>query len=358
MRRLSALALPTIALTLACTVSTAPPPETPATDTPAATPADGAPKDVADASAEGGDSKADEEAKQKAEMEKRMAQRLEQLEKTAADKKARFTPELSAKVAKLVSKTNRNLAAGLKKILASEHRTEGAADRDKYRHPLETLSFFGLTPKMKVFEVGQGAGWYTEILAPLLAKDGTLYLAGYDGDSTDPMVRFNARQTELFLEGGGPVYEKVQLVTQPDDPAAPINFGEKDSLDMILVVRMMHNVHRGKMWDRMLPSALEALKPGGVLGVVQHRAADGSNPDETAAKGYIAEDWLVEKVESYGFKLDGKSEVNANPKDTKDYEKGVWTLPPVFAEGDKDKDKYVEIGESDRSTLKFVKPRA
>lgn len=343
---------------LACSVSTAPPPQTPATETPATTPADGAPTEVADADTkEAGETAEDKEAKQKEEMQKRIAERLDKLEKSTAEKKARFTPELSAKVAKLTTKTHRNLASAMKKILASEHRTAGASDRDAHRHPMETMRFFGLTPKMKVFEVGQGAGWYTEILAPLLAKDGALYLAGYDSASDDPMVKFNARQTELFIEGGGPVYEKVQLVTQPEDPAAPINFGDKDSLDMILVVRMMHNVHRGKMWDRLLPPALEALKPGGVLGVVQHRAADGADPDETAPKGYVAEDWLIDKVEGYGFELDKKSDVNANPKDTKDYEKGVWTLPPVLAEGDKDKEKYTGIGESDRSTLKFVKPK-
>jgi predicted methyltransferase len=356
MRRTTALLIPTFALALACTVSSAPPTETPTDTTAPTTPAADAPTTVADPTISAEQAKKDEEAKKKAEQEKKIAARLAQLEKDAAAKKERWTPELSAEVERLVSKTHRNLDAGLAKILPSEHRTPGASERDTYRHPKETLKFFGLKPNMKVFEVGQGAGWYTEILAPLLAKNGTLYLAGYDSTSNDPLVKLNARQAELFVEGGGPVYSKIELVTQSSESDAPVNFGPPDSLDMIIVVRMLHNIHRGKVWDKMMPAALAALKPGGVLAVVQHRAADGSNPDETAPKGYLAQDWLTTKITGYGFELAGKSEVNANPKDTKDYDKGVWALPPVLAEGDKDKAKYLEIGESDRATLKFVKP--
>ncbi len=214
-----------------------------------------------------------------------------------------------------------------------------------------------MTPKSHVFEVGQGAGWYTEILAPLLAKEGKLYLAGYDAGSDDPAVKFNARRAELFVEAGGPLYSKIELVTQSSDPSAPIEYGPENSLDAILVIRMLHNIHRAGMWDQMMPAAFEALKPGGVLGIVQHRAPEGANPDETAPKGYLAEDFLVEKIESYGFELAAKSEVNANPKDTKNYEKGVWMLPPGLANGDADEEKYRAIGESDRVTLKFVKPK-
>jgi len=299
----------------------------------------------------------DEAAAQQAEAQRKMAERLAELEKDAEEKKARWTPERTAEADELMSRTHRNLGAALSKVLPSKVRTEGNAERDAHRHPMKTLKFFGLTPKMRVFEVGQGGGWYTEILAPVLAKDGQLYLAGYDADADEPTAQLSARRAELFVEAGGPLYSNIELVTQPTDPKAAANYGPEDSLDMILVIRMLHNFHRAGLWDQTMPAAFAALRPGGVLAVVQHRAPEGADPDETAAKGYLAQDFLIEKIESYGFELAAKSEINANPKDTKDYEKGVWTLPPVLAEADADRETYLEIGESDRATLKFVKPK-
>jgi predicted methyltransferase len=296
----------------------------------------------------------DPEAEAQAKLEKQLADRLARAEQQAAATRERFTPELQEKVAALVAKKYPSTKAALKAILASEHRTPGFSDRDVHRHPSETLTFFGLTPKMKVFEVGQGNGWYTEILAPLLARDGKLYLAGYDGDSTDPVQRFSAKSIDLFLTAPGNLYQGVELVPQGGADAPP-TLGADDSLDMVLVFRMLHNFHRADRWDGFMPAVHRALKPGGVLAVVQHRAADDADPAESAAKGYLPEPWVIQKIESYGFELEKKSEINANPKDTKDHPQGVWTLPPNLALGEKDRDKYVAIGESDRSTLKFVK---
>jgi predicted methyltransferase len=124
---------------------------------------------------------------------------------------------------------------------------------------------------------------------------------------------------------------------------------------MVLVFRMLHNYHRAKLWDKIMPAIHAALKDGGVLAVEQHRAAKGAEADATAEKGYLPQAFVVEKIESYGFKLQKSSEMNANPKDTKDYPEGVWTLPPTLALGEKDKAKYEAIGESDRMTLRFVK---
>jgi predicted methyltransferase len=335
MRRLTRLlGIAALAAGLSCTKQTPPPAppadETPATDTPAP-----------------GEAGTDE-------LPERFAKELARQEARAKEISARWTPELRAQLQKLVDTKYPSTEAALKAILASPHRTPGNAERDPYRHPLETLVFFGIRQDMQVFEYAQGAGWYTEILAPLLAREGTLWLTGYDATSSDPQQRFASRATELFLGAPGNLYAKVQTFTQKDLSGPPV-LGEPDSLDMVLVIRMFHNVHRFGMWDSLMPAIHSALKPGAVLGVVQHRADQGADPDESAKQGYLPEGWLVERIEGYGFRLEESSEVNANPKDTKDYEKGVWTLPPTYELGEKDRAKYAAIGESDRSTLRFVK---
>ncbi|MGH1344512.1 MAG: class I SAM-dependent methyltransferase [Nannocystales bacterium] len=328
MRRI-ALALSAVALFAGCDKSTATTP--PASDT-AAAPAQGASEAEGDAPA--------------------VDKRLAAAEAKAAEKLKRWTPELQATAQTLRETDWESTGQGLDTILASAHRAPGNAERDTARHPKETLEFFGLTPAMHVYEVGQGAGWYTEILAPLLAKKGKLYLAGYDTNSEDPKIQSAGKQAELFLSGFANLYDDVELVVQP---VPETKMGEPGSMDMVLVFRMMHNVHRFELWDAWMKAAHDALKPGGVLAVVQHRAADDANPDDSAPKGYMPEPWLIEKVEGYGFKLEAKSDINQNPKDTKDYEGGVWELPPALQADDANKDKMRAIGESDRSTLKFVK---
>ena len=138
----------------------------------------------------------------------------------------------------------------------------------------------------------------------------------------------------------------------------PPNLGPESSLDMVIIFRMLHNIHRSQRWDAVMQSTHKALKPGGVLAIEQHRAPADADPDKSAETGYMPEKWVIEKIESYGFKLQKSSEMNANPKDTKDHPEGVWTLPPTLALGEKDKAKYEAIGESDRMTLKFVKVKA
>lgn len=323
--------------------TTPPPAATPATTEPAPTPED-----------EAAAAKKAEDDKAAAELQKKLDEALARAQAEADTVKARWTPEAIAAFEKMRDKKHKTGKARLKAVLASKHRAPGNAERDKHRHPAETLAFFGLEPGMQVFEVGQGAGWYTEILAPYLAQGGQLWLAGYDAASTDPQTKHGAQRMELFLTAPGPLYAGVE--TLPQGPRGePLNLGPADSLDMVLVVRMFHNVERFALWDAYMPSIHAALKEGAVLGVVQHRAAADADLAASAEKGYLPEAWLIAKIEGYGFKLDKKSEINANKKDTRDYDKGVWALPPSLANGDTDRAKYVAIGESDRSTLKFVK---
>jgi predicted methyltransferase len=258
----------------------------------------------------------------------------------------------------LQAKKFRSSKEALRAALASPHRKPGHAERDKDRHPVETMAFFGLKPNMRVYEVGPGQGWWSELLAIVLYPSGKLVIASADPKHDDPFMALFGRGIELMLTSAPALWERVETIEQ----ATPneYNLGAADSLDMILVMRMMHNlirVNEGKNLDKFLTNALAALKPGGILAVEQHRAAEGADAMQSAQKGYVPQKWLIEKIEGAGFKLVGKSEINANKKDTKDYEKGVWTLPPSYAEGDKDKDKYTAIGESDRMTLKFIKPK-
>lgn len=239
----------------------------------------------------------------------------------------------------------------LKAVLAGAHRSAQNKARDQYRHPLETLKFFGLTEDMAVMEVAPGGGWYTEVLAPLLKDKGR-----YIGTIGDPANANAAKSAAAFTQrfGDAAIYGKVETgVLSPGtgklEPVAP------GTLDMVLTFRNIHNWMSGGSAEQMFQAFHAALKPGGWLGVVEHRAATDAPQDPKASKGYVREDFAVALAEKAGFKLVGKSEVNANPKDTKDYAKGVWTLPPVLTEGDTDRDKYTAIGESDRFTLLFQK---
>lgn len=299
--------------------------------------------------------KPDPEAEKKAKAKAEYDAAIKQLEADAAKEAARWTPEMRAEVVKLTSKKWPNTKLALTAALAGSYRMPGNKERDASRHPIKTMDFFGLRPDMRVFEVGPGAGWWTELLAVELAAKGKLVLAGFDSKSDDLRAAYGGRAQELKFGNAPELYGKVELI--PSVPGA-YDFGAPDSLDMILNMRMTHNLVRSGNLDKFLSAAYVALKPGGVLAVEQHRAAEGADPKQAAEKGYVPEKWLIEQYEAAGFKLEKKSEINANPKDTKDYPQGVWTLPPSFAEGDKDKAKYEAIGESDRMTLKFVKPKA
>jgi predicted methyltransferase len=291
----------------------------------------------------------------KVEAQKQYDKAIAELEAEYKTEAARWTPELKAAVAKLTATKWRSTGMGLKAALASEHRRPNHASRDPFRHPIETMTFFGLKPNMSVFEVGPGAGWWSELLAVVLAAKGTLAIATFDTKSDDLTTAYFARATELMLETAPELYGKVERVQNPAPGA--FEMGAPESRDMILCMRMVHNLIRMKAFEKFLAQANATLKPGGVLAIEQHRAPEGADPTTSAEKGYVPQEWLIAQVEAAGFKLDKKPEINANAKDTKDYPKGVWTLPPNFAEGDKDKAKYEAIGESDRMTLRFVKPK-
>lgn len=287
----------------------------------------------------------------------RAAQKLEedrvQMQGHAQVELRRFTPELREKGKKLAETKYATLDAGVKAALSGEHRTPGSSERDSQRHPLETLKFFGLTPKMSVIEYGPGEGWYTEILAPVLHAQGKLYVTTTDPDGPkDIRATLYAERTRLFLSKSKELYGKVEpLVFDPENPALKL----AEPVDMVLMIRAIHGLVRQDKLDTWLDVIHGALKEKGTFGVVQHRAKEGADLKESAEKGYVPEAWLIERVLAHGFILKAKSEINANPKDTKDHPEGVWALPPSLRLGETDRQKYVDIGESDRMTLRFEK---
>ncbi len=239
--------------------------------------------------------------------------------------------------------------------LAGPQRSEANRARDVYRHPKQTLSFFGLREDMTVVEIWPGAGgWYTEVLAPILKDKGKLYAAQIAPDASNANVAATRTTFEQKIASNPDVYGKVIVTSFGPDTT---EIAPPGSADLVLTFRNIHN-WMGRDWaPKAFQAMYTALKPGGVLGVVEHRGNPAVPQDPKAKSGYVNEDVAIKLIESAGFKLVDKSEINANPKDTKDYEKGVWTLPPVYREGDKDRAKYAAIGESDRMTLKFVKPK-
>ncbi|MBX3192572.1 MAG: class I SAM-dependent methyltransferase [Labilithrix sp.] len=292
--------------------------------------------------------------------EKKKAEALRQLSedraKMEADHKAdlaRWTPELKAAAKALADKTFPTGKAAVQAAVDAKYRKPSDVARDKHRHPVETLELFGFKPTMTVLEYGPGEGWYTTLLAPALAKKGKLLVTNTDPNG-DPEQRstFYGQRFKLFLDSAPELSAKVETILV--DGKAP-KIDREGAVDLVLLFRGMHGmVNAGKL-DEWLAEMHKALKPGGVLGIEQHRASADAKPEESAKKGYLPEKWVIEKIEAAGFKLAAKSEINANPKDTRDYAEGVWTLPPTLKLGDKDRDKYLAIGESDRMTLKFTK---
>ncbi len=240
----------------------------------------------------------------------------------------------------------------LKGIIAGDHRSEENKARDQYRHPFETLIFFGIGPDMTVVEIYPGRGWYTEILAPYLKGNGTLYAAEHPGDPSYEAVQRSLEAFDQKVKEAPELYGEVKRtkLTKDGDIAPP------SSADLVVTFRNVHSWMGSGSETEAFAAMFRALKPGGVLGVVQHRGDPNVPQDPKAGKGYVNEDYVIELAKKAGFEFAEKSEINANPKDTKDYAKGVWTLPPSFRLGEEDREKYLAIGESDRMTLKFVKP--
>ena len=244
----------------------------------------------------------------------------------------------------------------LEEAATGAHRDPKNVARNEFRHPVETLSFFGLQPGMTVVEVWPGAGWYTEVLAPALGPDGKLVAATYAPVPNDPEA-YRSKGYEAFKARveSEPIFGNVTLgMLQPPDR---VDIGPPGSADMAVTFRNIHSFINDGIAEGVFAALFEVLKPGGILGVVQHRGADGVDPLASAKTGYVPESYVIELAQKAGFELVERSEVNANPKDTKDHPEGVWTLPPALRLADTDREKYEAIGESDRMTLKFRKPQ-
>lgn len=238
-------------------------------------------------------------------------------------------------------------------VTGPQRKKENVA-RDAYRHPEETLSFFGIQPGMHVVELWPGTGWYTEILAPIVHDQGALTVTSVDPNGDKPGNKAAAALAKRFADEAA-LFGKVQV--QRIDPPAQLDLGPDGSADAVLTFRNIHDWVRDGYADKVLAACFRVLKPGGVLGVTAHRGKPDADPSIVGKTGYLSEAFVIETVEKAGFKLDAKSEANANPKDVaKDYPEGVWTLPPTYRLGNEDRDKWAAIGESDRMTLRFVKP--
>jgi len=247
-------------------------------------------------------------------------------------------------------------AASLERAIKGDWRTPANVARDSYRHPAETLEFFGLKPDQTVIEITPGGGWYSEILAPFL-RDRGVYVAAIvdpaavaEGSGRDYQQRSRDGLEKKFAASPA-LYDKAKVVAY--SPAAPV-FGAPGSADRVLTFRNVHNWRSAGQAEGMFKGFFDVLKPGGVLGVVEHRARRDVPADDNS--GYVGEAQVIALAEAAGFRLDGKSEVNANPRDTKDHPNGVWTLPPSNNHDPEDAARYKAIGESDRMTLRFVKP--
>jgi predicted methyltransferase len=243
----------------------------------------------------------------------------------------------------------------LQAAIAAPTRTAANTPRDRYRHPFETLSFFGVRPSDTVVEIWPGGGWYTEILAPYVARGGGIYYAASMGErGNDNVRRLRTANPEL--------YGAARLSTFPVFDGAGGGVPPR-SADVVLTFRNVHNWRMGYQRDGREDYSVAAfrqmfamLKPGGTLGIVDHRLPESASDERERTSGYMKVSTIRRLAETAGFRFVAASEVNANPRDTADWPRGVWTLPPSLRLGDQDRDRYLAIGESDRMTLRFVKP--
>jgi predicted methyltransferase len=249
------------------------------------------------------------------------------------------------------------VVASVERAMNGAHRSDSQVARNQYRHPVGTLEFFGLEKDMSVLEIWPGSGWYTEILAPVLRENGHFAVASWD-QSIEGQASYRYELPGEMLakfEANPKIYDKVEVI--PYSPPESASLGEANNFDMVLTFRNVHGWYNSGTAQAIFNEFARVLKLGGVLGVVQHRATHGTDPAETAPAGYVSEQTVIAFAKAAGLELDARSEANANPKDTRDYEEGVWTLPPGFTLGEMDREKYAAIGESDRMTLRFRKPK-
>jgi predicted methyltransferase len=248
----------------------------------------------------------------------------------------------------------RGTAAALDAVLAGDQRTDANRARDVYRHPRETLLFFGLREDSTVLEIWPGAdGWYTEIIAPLVNARGKYYAAQFEANPANAVVSAGLKKFADKLAARPDLYGGA-VVTALGPKGADL--APPGSVDIVVTFRNLHNWMARDFQAQAFALMYRALKPGGTLGIVEHRGNPAVPQDPKAASGYVNEAEAIRMIEAAGFVLVARSEVNANPRDTRDYPEGVWTLPPTWRLGDVDRARYAAIGESDRFTLKFVKP--
>ncbi len=250
--------------------------------------------------------------------------------------------------------TQTDTDTGLHSAVAGAHRSASNRARDGARHPYETLHFFGLQPQMTVVELTPGSGWYTEILAPYLRERGQLFEAHYARDSDSAGKRRARANFEARLAKEPALYDRVTVGSLPGANGFT-DIAPAGGADRVLTFRNVHNWLEDGTLDSTLRACFKLLKPGGVLGVVDHRAAPGTALKQMQDSGYVTEALMEERARATGFTLAAKSEINANPRDTKDHPGGVWQLPPTLSGKDVGREKYLAIGESDRFTHRYVK---
>jgi predicted methyltransferase len=239
-------------------------------------------------------------------------------------------------------------------VVSDSARTVAFVARDKARHPAEELAFFGISPKLTVVELWPGGGYWTEIVGPYLAKGGGTYYVALNapGDKEEDagVQRWRARVAAQK--------DRLGTIHETMIGAGHFDIAPPGSADLIVTFRNLHNVMEDGTVDKALAACFKALKPGGILGVEEHRGRNDKPQDPKAKDGYVREDYAIALLKKAGFVLVGSSEINANPKDTKDWVDGVWTLPPTLSQKDKDREKYLAVGEADNFVLKFQKPKS
>ncbi len=252
--------------------------------------------------------------------------------------------------------TGDGTGAKIVKAMAGDHREPANVARDRYRHPRETLEFFGLRDDMTVVEIWPSRGWYTEILAPVLIERGNFFAAAFSLVARRTPDWRRDMNMEFFAKLGAhpEVYRRV-IVSDLSVPERT-EIAPPGSADMVLTFRNVHNWMKGEYAPGVFEAMYRALRPGGVLGVVEHRAAEDTPMHMMIESGYVTEDEVIRLAHEAGFIFEARSEINANPRDTRDHPRGVWTLPPTLRLQELDRDRYLAIGESDRMTLRFRKP--
>jgi predicted methyltransferase len=239
----------------------------------------------------------------------------------------------------------------LSAAIASPDRPPAAVARDAVRHPAEELTFFGLKPKMTVVELWPGGGYWTDILGPYLAAGGRYYIALPAPGNAEEDAGIKRFRDRIAAEGA-----RLGTLNETTLGAGHFDIAPPGSADLVVTFRNLHNWMSDGYAEDALAACFKALKPGGILGIEEHRGRNDKPQDPKAASGYVRQDYTIALAKKAGFVFVGASEVNANPRDTKDWVDGVWTLPPTLSQGDKDRARYVAIGEADNFVLKFRKP--